>query len=228
MADRLIRSPLLPGGDLIAAALNREVMGLADRGGSSGLVGSRWADLCADWAAAWVGQTRPVPDAEAAPFTIDRIARLDATPRIAAAASKRGLQNPDLLLVGRRGGRPAVQAADAKFSVETARAKQVSPTVVENLLGLGPLVTSQLGDIGPAPVLLPGVFLSPDFPLTYLMLERRQGIVRTTVHAEQVVPLPAPARVFFSPLEGFALLGALARLDVLPTSTDDDLLAALY
>lgn len=228
MGDGLVRSPRLPGGDLVAAALNREVMGLADRGGSSGLVGSRWADLCAEQATEWVGQARPVPDAEAANFTVELVARLDATPQIAAAASKRGLQNPDLLLIGRRGERQAVQAADAKFSVETARAKQVSPVVVENLLGLGPLITSQLGNLEPAPALLPGVFLCPDFPLTHLMLHRRQGIVRTTVRAEQVVPLPAPARAFFAPLEGFGLLVDLAKTDALPTSTDEDLLAALY
>ena len=60
------------------------------------------------------------------------------------------------------------------------------------------------------------------------MLHRRQGILRTTVRAEQVVLLPAPARTFFSPLEGFSLLGVLAEVDALPISTDDHLLAALY
>jgi hypothetical protein len=132
------------------------------------------------------------------------------------------------LLIGRRGERQAVQAADAKFSVETARAKQVSPAVVENLLGLGQLVTAHLGPLGPEPALLPGVFVCPDFPLTHLMLHHRQGIVRTTVRAEQVVLLPAPPRTFFSPLEGFSLLEVLAKVDALPISTDDHLLAALY
>ena len=41
------RSPLLPGGDLVSALFDREVMGLADRGGASNLIGDRWADIAA-------------------------------------------------------------------------------------------------------------------------------------------------------------------------------------
>ena len=41
------RSPLLPGGDLVSALFDREVMGFADRGGASNLVGDRWADIAA-------------------------------------------------------------------------------------------------------------------------------------------------------------------------------------
>src|SRR3712207_5970796 len=62
MDDRVISSPALPGGDLIAAVLDREVMGLADRGGASNLVGERWANVCAAYAERWVGQERPIPD----------------------------------------------------------------------------------------------------------------------------------------------------------------------
>ncbi len=232
MDDRIIRSPLLPGGDLIAAVLDREVMGLADRGGASNLIGSCWADLCAEHAARWPGQDRPVPDGDPTPLQVRRVARLDATPAIAAAASRRGLQNPDLLLVGTRHGRPAIQAADAKFSVETARSKQVSPAVVEGLLGLGPLLVEALGDGGATvdgeATLVPGVFLCPDFPLTHLMLRRRQGIVRTTVRPEEVVLLAAPARAFFAPLEGASVMPPLATVDDLPARIDENLLAALY
>lgn len=225
----MIRSSLLPGGDLIAAVLDRTVMGLADRGGASNLVGDRWADLCANHAARWVGQDRPVPDAKE-PLRVERVLRLDATPAVAAAASRRGLQNPDLLLIGRRDGVPTVQAADAKFSVETARVKQVSPAVVEGLLGLRDVLPTLFGDdlLAGDLALVPGMFLCPDYRLTHLMLRRRHGIVRTTVHPEEVALLPAPAGAFFDPLEGSRVMPVLAAVDDLPVAIDDDLLAALY
>ena len=226
--DRVIRSPLLPGGDLIAAVLDREVMGLADRGLASNLVGHRWAELCARHATTWVGQVRPVPDGLAEGLQVRRVERLDARPEVAAAASKRGLQNPDLLLVGTRRGEVAVQAADAKFSIETARAKQVSPEVVAGLLGLRDLVPEMLVDVGEAPRRLPGVFLTPDFPLTHLMLRRRHGILRVTVRTEEVVLVPAPAALFFRRLEGAAVMAPLAEVDDLPVRIDESLLAGLY
>lgn len=228
MDDRVIRSPRLPGGDLVAADLDREVMGLADRGGASGLIGERWGDLSAAQAETWVGTARPVPGSAHHPFTVERVVRLDALPDVAAMASQRGLQNPDLLLIGQRAGKTAIQAADAKFSVETARAKQVSATVVANLLDAGEIITDLLGDVGVAPELIPGVFLSPDFPLTHLMLRRRQGIVRVTVQPDEVVTLPAPAHHFFAPLEGAPIMAPLAEIDALPVRLDESLLASLY
>jgi hypothetical protein len=222
-----VRSPLLPGGDLVAAVLDRAVMGLADRGGASNLVGDRWADVSADYAAGWTGRERPVPDG-GRPLQVERIERLDSTPAVAALASRRGLQNPDLLLVGRRNGVATVQAADAKFSVETARAKQVSPEVVLGLLGLRHELPRVFEGIDADPMLVPGVFLCPDYPLTHLMLRRRHGIVRTTVHAEEVVLVPVAPDAFFAPLEGARVMAPLAAVDALPVSTDASLLAGLY
>lgn len=228
--DPVVSSPLLPGGDLVAAVLDRGVMGLADRGGASGLVGARWADLCAAHLSTWPGTHRQIPGDGGEAFLVDHVARLDDRPAIAAAASKRGLQNPDLLVVGRRGGRMVVQAADAKFSVETARSKQVSTAVVHGLLGLGELVTDLIGDLDPdaEPDLVEGVFLCPDFPLTHIMLRHRHGIVRTTVRADQVVLVPAPAGTFFHGLEGAQVMEPLASVDALPVAVEENLLAALY
>src|SRR5262245_23708935 len=104
--NRIVRSRLLPGGDLVAAVLNRQLMVLADRGGASGSVGRRWADVCAAAVAGLVGQASPVPGGGPAPFVIERVARLDDVPRIATVASRRGLQNPDFLFVGTHDGRP--------------------------------------------------------------------------------------------------------------------------
>ncbi|MCC6315179.1 MAG: hypothetical protein IT337_14340 [Thermomicrobiales bacterium] len=228
MSERIVRSSLLPGGDLVAAVLNREVMGLADRGGASNLVGDRWADVSAEYAATWIGSNRPIPDADKGPLRVERIERLDAIPAVAALASKRGLQNPDLLLVGERNGRPVVQAADAKFSVETARAKQVSVEVLANLLGLRGALPHVLGAIPEDADLVPGVFVSPDFPLTHLMLRRRHGIMRTTVRADEVALAPVDPDTFFAPLEGVRVMRPLADVDALPTTIDESVLAGLY
>ncbi|MDQ3694231.1 MAG: hypothetical protein M3464_11455 [Chloroflexota bacterium] len=228
MDGRSIRSPLLPGGDLVAAVLDRVVMSLADRGGASNMVGARWADVAAAHAMTWPGQERPNPGAPDSPLLVRRVTRLDDVPRIAAAASRRGLQNPDLLLFGMCDGTPTMQAADAKFSIETARAKQVSPSVIEGLLGLGEQFGDFLHHAGDAPAFIPGVFLSPDYPLTLLMLERRQGILRTTVRRSEVVLVPVQAAGFFGPMEGAGTMRLLAAVDRLPVSVDESLLAGLY
>lgn len=226
--DYKVRSHALPGGDLVSATLNRQVMGLADRGGSSGLVGKRWADWCAEWMQSQVGSLSQVPAGTGDPFVIERFARLDDLPRIASVASKRGLQNPDVVIVGNRADRSILQAADAKFSVETARSKQVSPAVVEALLGLGSLVRSLTGDITDEIEFVPGVFLSPDFSLTHLMLQGRHGITRATVHPSEVVLVPVDPSAFFRPLQAASVIPILSALDDLPVTADESLLAGLY
>ncbi|MGH2533738.1 MAG: hypothetical protein ACRDJW_15715 [Thermomicrobiales bacterium] len=229
MADETtIRSSLVPGSDLISAVLNRDVMGLADRGGASGLVGERWADVCAEWTGSWAEYRMLVPDEKSSPLVVDRVARLDHRPEIERAASKRALQNPDLLLVGTRDGRVTIQAADAKFSVETARSKQVSQAVVEALLGLGPLLTPVIGELPATSDIVPGVFLCPDYPLTHVMLRRRQGITRVTVKEREVVLVPALAKRFFASMEGESIMPVLAGIDQLPVRLDESLLAGLY
>jgi hypothetical protein len=233
MTADTVSTPLLPGGDLVAASFDRQVMALADRGGASGMVGARWADVCAEHSARWIGKAFPIPGSgePREQHRIVRVARLDDRPAVAEAAARRSLQNPDILLIGERNGRTVVQAADAKFSVETARAKQVSAQVVAGLLTLDDLLsdlTDLTGPLGDDPDLVDGLFLCPDFPLTRLMLRRRWGIVKTTVRAEQVAILPAPSRPFFAPLEGASLMPPLASVDALPLSIDDSLLAGLY
>jgi hypothetical protein len=135
MTREEFRSPRLPGGDIFAALFDRDVMTFADRGGASNLIGDRWADLAAAHAEGWSGGLGWIELADGETAPIDHVDRLDATPRIAAVASKHGLQNPDLLLVGGDEHGQVIQAADAKFSIETARSKQVSPEVVLALLG---------------------------------------------------------------------------------------------
>lgn len=203
-------------------------MGLADKGGSSGLVGRRWADLCADWIDGQIGRQARVPAGDDPGFTIERVARLDDIPRIARIASKRGLQNPDILLAGSRDGRSVLQAADAKFSVETARSKQVSPEVVEALVALGSLVRSLTGELSDEIEYVPGVFLSPDYALTHLMMQGRPGIMRATVKPAEVILVPADPATFFTPLPASCVMPVLSEVDALPLGIEESLLAGLY
>jgi hypothetical protein len=222
------RSPLLPGGDLVSALFDREVMGFADRGGASNLIGDRWADIAAEHVATWIGTERRLHADDQEPLRIVRVDRLDATPAIAAAAAKRGLQNPDLLLIGQRGDQQAIQAADAKFSVETARSKQVSPEVVLGLLELRDHVPGILSGVSDRIQIESGVFLCPDYPLTHLMLRHRRGIVRTTVRREEVVLVPAAADRFWEGVQGAELIAPLAATDNLPARPDQSLMAGVY
>ncbi len=228
MIRNRIESPVLPGGDLVSALFDREVMGLADRGGASNLVGDRWADLAAAHAATWVGSDRRIHADDLGPVRIVRVDRLDATPRIAAMASKRGLQNPDMLLIGDREGRQSIQAADAKFSVETARAKQVSPDVVLGLLDLRSLLPGFPDGVSASSHIEQGVFLCPDYPLTHLMLRRRHGIVRTTVRHADVVFVPVATGRFWDGVPGATIMDPLERIDDLPVRHEADLMAGVY
>lgn len=228
MTDGNPRSPKLPGGDLISAALNHRVMALADRGRASGMIGNRWADLAAAAAGDWPGSQRHVPGDSSDLFSLRHVLRLDDRPEIAARASKRSLQNPDLIFVGSAAGHAALQAADAKFSVETARAKQVSGDVVTNLLSLGALITDLLPDAADGYQVVNGVFLCPDFQLTHLMFRRKYGVVRTTVRPDQVVLVAVDPADFFAPLDGVNLMAILAAIDSLPTSPDEELTVGLY
>ena len=223
-----IRSRLLPGGDIVSALFDRDVMSLADRGGASNLIGDRWADIAATHAAAWIGSERRLHGDDRAPLRIVRVDRLDAMPAVAAAASKRGLQNPDLLLIGQRGDRQAIQAADAKFSVETARSKQVSPEVVLGLLELRKHVPGLLNGVSEGLQVESGVFLCPDYPLTHLMLRQRRGIVRATVRQEEVVLVPAAPERFWDGVQGAEIIAPLAAAYFLPAQPHENLMAGVY
>lgn len=228
MGSENIRSSKLPGGDLISAVLNRRIMGLADRGSASEMIGARWADISAAHMASWQGRAREILDGSGRVLDIERVIRLDDRPAIASQASRKGLKNPDLLFAGTIEGRAALQAADAKFSVETARSAQVSAAVAAGLLTLGNIVTDLLTPFDADPLLIDGVFLSPDFLLTRLMFKRKHGVVRSTVRPDQVVMLPAPAASFFAPLDGASLMPILASVDNLPVRAEEELMVGLY
>src|SRR3954452_19348357 len=117
-------------------------MGLADMGGASGMIGARWSDIVSDHTDSLAGVEVAVPSGGT--HVIDHVIRLDALPQVAHLASKRSLQNPDFVLLGRSDGNLTLQAADAKFSIETARSKQVSVEMLSALADVGPAYTSLL------------------------------------------------------------------------------------
>ena len=227
MRDVDVVSQKLPGRGFVAACLDRRVMALADRGQASGAVGDRWAAMCAAAVLGWGGAQQSAPGGTSL-FTIDQVVRLDDVPAIAATASKRGMQNPDFLVVGSNASSPVVQGLDAKFSAETAKSRQVSAQVVEDLLGLRHLLEPLAGPIANDVVVLDGMFLCPDFPLTRLVFSGRTGIVRPAVRADQVMLIDAPAEDFFRAVDGGQLIDSFSDVDGLEISPAESLLSALY
>jgi len=225
--DLSLTSDVFPGGSLLAAIFDRHLMRLSDRGGASGLIGDRWADLCADALNGWQETERAFPG-DRLDVRVKRIVRLDDVPAIALTASRQKLQNPDFIVVGENGAGPVLLAADAKFSVETAVASQVSAESLQALLQMGPLVSDQLGDIGADTEIADGTFLCPDYSLTHFMLQRRRGARRATVGAEQVTLLPVTAASFFLPIEAASLIPIFAAVDDLPLDYRRSLLLAQY
>lgn len=222
-----IQSPSVPGGSLLAALLNRQLMMFADRGGASGIVGTRWADIAAAHASEFVGRTAPIPGTDQT-HTIERVVRLDDDARIARRASKLGLQNPDLLFFGTVNGSRTIQAVDAKFSIETARAKQVSIEMMEGLLTLGAFLDEAVGGIDPAAQLLPGLFISPESPVTQYVIRRGRGITKLTVDPGEVLLMDISSEEMFGAGEEVPLMQRLFAIDDVPTEPLGSVLSGLY
>ena len=199
-------------------------MGLADRGGASGHVGKAWGEISAAWLARQVGREFPIRGGE--PAVVTDVIDIDSIPGLAEFASSRGLQNPDFLVEIEAGGERALTAADAKFSIETGKPRQVSAAIVHALLNSeNSPVRPRVGD---SERIFDGFFISPDFELTHQVLSGRVGILRAVVSPDTVVPIPAdPSEIFAD--EGLAeALTVLEGIDVRPTGWRDDLVAALY
>jgi len=223
--DLLLRSPVFPGGSLVSAIFDRDVTRLSDRGGASGLIGDRWSDVCADEMDHWPGSVIGIDGRD---IQVDRIVRLDAVPAIARSASRKKLQNPDYVVIGRDDVGQLVFSADAKFSVETAGASQVSSDALSALMEIGPIVTDTLGALDPDARVTDGIFLSPDYSLTHYMMSRKRGYRSMSVDRDQVVLLPITALGFVKPLEASTLIPIFATLDEYNLESRRSLLLAQY
>lgn len=225
--DIALASPAFPGGSLFNAVNDRTLMRFSDRGGASGIVGDRWADLCALALAKRVERLATL-DEDVPPITCDGVVRLDDIPEIAQVASRAHLQNPDFLLVGTQCGRQTIKAADAKFSVETAKSRQVSAHVVKALLNLGQTVRDRIPDLRDDVVLSDGVFLCPDYSLTRHVLRGGQGLRRISVPEREVCLLPVTIDEFMRPIGHERLIRILAGRDDLGLDCQQSLLLTLY
>ena len=224
--DGDLRSSALPGGSLIRALLDRRLMGLADMGGSSGTIGARWSDIVADRIDSLVGVEVGIPGGGS--HRIEQVIRLDALPHVAYAASKRSLQNPDFVLLGRSNGDLTMQAADAKFSIETARSKQVSVEMLTALAEVGLEYTDLLGGWHEDGEIVPGLFFAPQSALSAYVLSGGRGITRSTVKPDEIVLLEASAAELTDPIPGGEARRRLAALDGLVAQLDDEILLGLY
>jgi hypothetical protein len=214
----------LPGGSFVAAVNDRAYMQLSDRGGASNLIGDRWADVCAR-------EIELQPDLnvsmQAGLHAEERI-RLDDVPAIARLASRAQLQNPDFLLIASDDSQPVIWASDAKFSVDTARSKQVSRDMLTALLGHGGELGTLLGHVPEDAQLIDGTFLCPDYSLTHLLLRDRRGPRRATVRHEEVRFVQVDPASFLAPLGLTNLQRYLAELDRFPFDYQHNLLVGLY
>jgi len=199
-------------------------MGLADRGGSSGHIGSAWGAYCRAWLTQQVGASVAVgSDIHG---TVESVVDIDAIPGLPAFASSRALQNPDFVIALGTANGSILVAADAKFSIETAKPRQVSAEILAALLeSPGTPVRPVVPEHG---VERDGFFLTPDYELTHLVMNGTTGILRTAVSSDQVLLLDVePARLF--PQDHLrSLIDALATVDESSVNWASDLVAALY
>jgi hypothetical protein len=227
-------SPLVPGGNLIAATLNRMLMIWSDRGGASREIGDRWASRTADALAQAVGGEWPVPRSQA--YTLLDVIRLDDVPEVSGEANRMQLENPDFLLIGVRDSdsRPVLQAADAKFAADRIKPSQVSASVVSSLLAVSNGITNKLVQEHTArlglssPTVERGVFIVPDSELTsYLIRRVSKGRTATVDPSEVVLVAPDPGSMFTG-LPQSRAIGPLARIDALPVTPRTNLISAIY
>lgn len=225
-ADLSMRSPVFPGGSLLSAIFDRELMRLSDRGGASGLIGDHWSDICAEEMATWPGTVVRVLDGRE--IRVERIVRLDDIPAVAHTASRKKLQNPDYIVIGIDSGRQVMFSADAKFSIETAGASQVSSDSLQALLEIGPVITEPLGNVSEEIAYEDGVFLVPDYSLTHYIMRRTHGYRSSSVSPAQIVLLPVTAVGFLKPIEASSLIPIFSRIDGYHFESRESLLLAQY
>lgn len=235
-ASEEVRDRKLPGGGLLSAYLDRQLMIWSDRGGASRHIGDRWAARCTRWLDELPGTTWQLPDG--GEIIVSCILRLDDIDAVSREANLNHLENPDFLLVGSSTESPrtaTVLALDAKFAADRIKPSQVSAQVVENLLTIPETgVTRDLLNAAleqhdfTDKVILDGAFLCPDSTLTDFLLNRQSRSRGGREPAATIVLVTPETDTMFSDLPAARLIPILARKDQLPVSPRENLLSALY
>ncbi len=226
--DSDYHSSTLPRGTFARSIFDNHLVRLSDRGGASQLIGTAWSDVVADELDAWSGNPVPGNATRLAGSVVEEVHRLDTLPGVASRASRAGLKNPDFIVFGVNDGCPVVFAVDAKFSIETARPVQVSAETTEQLFDADEHLTRLLPDARPGTTYLDGIFLSPDYTLTYQMFRQKVGHRRLTVAPQDVVLAEAKPLALFGDLVDRDIIDRLVRIDRLPIDVWSSLLAAQY
>lgn len=226
--DSDYHSSTLPRGTFARSIFDNHLVRLSDRGGASQLIGAAWSNVVADELDAWSGGPVPGAAPRLAGSQVQEIHRLDTLPGVASRASKAGLKNPDFIIFSEQRGHPVVFAVDAKFSIETARPVQVSAETTSQLFDADEHLTRLLPEARPDTIYLDGLFLSPDYVLTYQMFRHKVGHRRLTVSQQDVVLAEAPPRDLFEDLADPVVIDRLVRLDNVPFDVWGSLLAAQY
>jgi hypothetical protein len=221
-------SPALPRGTFARSVFDNQLVQLSDRGGASQLIGAAWSDVAASELDAWVGEAVPGPVPQLAGGTVEAVHRLDTLPGVASRASKAGLKNPDFVVFGTRDGRPIAFAVDAKFSVETARAVQVSAETTRQLFDADEHLTRLLPDPAPGTAFVDGVFVSPDYSLTHAMFRHKIGHRRLMVSQKDVVLATVAPRNLLDGVADLPMIERLWSIDDVPFPVWSSLLATQY
>jgi hypothetical protein len=227
-----VRDRKLPGGSLLSAYLDRQLMIWSDRGGASRDIGDRWAAHCSEWLSSAIDQQWHMADGET--VTIFEVLRLDDIAAVSREANLNHLENPDFLLFGILSSEPdaaVILAADAKFAADRIKPSQVSAQIVENLInvpdtGVTRTLVEQTLETHQktSSRIEDGSFICPDSTLTEFLL-RRASKSRSSASIVRIEPSPSS---MFSGLPPSQLIGVLARQDRLPVTPRDNLLSALY
>ena len=231
-----VKSLRLPGGSLLSAYLDRQLMMWSDRGGASRHIGDQWAAHCSRWLSGAVDADWPVPHGQ--PFIISDILRLDDIPGVSREANQYHLENPDFLIVGSRPDEPTtalVEAVDAKFAADRIKPSQVSAQVVENLLtipreGMTRLLLQNTLDARGFDryVISDGSFMCPDSALTEFLLKRASRQRANPSSSAEIIRIEPSPGVMFDGVTAGKLIGQLARQDRLPVSPRENLLSTIY
>lgn len=228
-------SERLPGGSLFAAANDRQLMGWSDRGGASRYMGDCWATRVAAELEQTPGQIWPIPGSDRHGYTVRAVARLDDSEALMREVNRHQLENPDFVLVGvRDDGSPCLQSVDAKFAVDRIKKSQVSADALSALLAIDEgvaraLITAAMQSVGiddADPI--NGLFIAPRSTFTDLLLRRVPGGRNAGGPPPPIVTIePDPATLYLGTPPA-RLIGALARIDMLPVTPRENLLSAIY
>ena len=190
----------------------RQLWRIGDWGGASEQIGRRWETLGVRCLEDLIGVERPGPGGES--YRTRGALVLAAEPELAAAVQAHGKSHADALLIGEQGGRTVLEPVDFKWTLATANPKQVGAEVLGELLTEPPaLLATRLAELladlpGGEPLHHDGIFLAPDHA------DNRAHLAPSgPLNPEWAVLCPVDAAEFFSPLIGWDVADALARLD---------------